>query len=121
MKTDPLDSLNAVSAKATVAGASLTGWGYIMSNEFAGFLGVVIAAIGLLLNAYAFGTMAKIMTYAAIAAFLGSALMALLALLGLRHAKKVADAEGTRGVDGTRDTVITRGATAANPEPGPAV
>lgn len=52
MKNDPLDSLNAVSAKATVAGASLTGWGYIMSNEFAGFLGVVIAAIGLLLNAY---------------------------------------------------------------------
>lgn len=56
MKNDPLDSLNAVSAKATVAGASLTGWGYIMSNEFAGFLGVVIAAIGLLLNAY-FGLM----------------------------------------------------------------
>ena len=52
MKNDPLDSLNAVSAKATVAGASLTGWGYIMSNEFAGFLGVVIAVIGLLLNAY---------------------------------------------------------------------
>ena len=52
MKNDPLETMNAVSAKATVAGASLTGWGYIMSNEFAGFLGVVIAVIGLLLNTY---------------------------------------------------------------------
>ncbi|GAA1746723.1 hypothetical protein [Nostocoides vanveenii] len=51
---------------------------------------------GLLLNAYAFGTMAKIMTYAAVAAFVGAAAMALLALLGLQHAKKVANAAPAR-------------------------
>jgi hypothetical protein len=47
---------------------------------------------GLLLNAYAFGTMATIMTYAAIAAFVGAVVMALLGLLGLRHAKRAATA-----------------------------
>ncbi|MCI1262727.1 MAG: hypothetical protein LKG20_10740 [Tetrasphaera jenkinsii] len=51
---------------------------------------------GLLLNAYAFGTMAKIMTYAAIAAFVGAAGMALLGLLGLQHAKKVATSAPAR-------------------------
>ena len=51
---------------------------------------------GLLLNAYAFGTMAKIMTFASIAAFLGAAVMALLGLLGLQHAKKVATHEPVR-------------------------
>lgn len=44
---------------------------------------------GLLLNAYAFGTMAKIMTFAAIAAFLGAALFLVLGLLGLRHSRQV--------------------------------
>ncbi|GAB4076595.1 hypothetical protein [Nostocoides australiense] len=48
---------------------------------------------GLLLNAYAFGTMAKIMTIAGITALVGSLLMALLGLLGLRHAKQVRDEE----------------------------
>ncbi len=46
---------------------------------------------GLLLNAYAFGTMAKIMTLAGYAAFAGALVMALLGALGLNHAKKVAD------------------------------
>lgn len=41
---------------------------------------------GLLLNAYAFGTMGKIAGYAAIASFAGAALMLILGLLGLRHA-----------------------------------
>ncbi|MBK8757736.1 MAG: hypothetical protein IPM08_11560 [Actinomycetales bacterium] len=41
---------------------------------------------GLLLNAYAFGTMGKIAGYAAIASFAGAGLMLLLGLLGLRHA-----------------------------------
>lgn len=52
MENETRETMSAVSAKATVAGASLTGWGYIMSNEFAGFLGVLIALVGLLLNAY---------------------------------------------------------------------
>lgn len=52
MKNETLDTMNAVGAKATVAGAGLTGWGYVMSNEFAGFLGVLIALAGLLISWY---------------------------------------------------------------------
>lgn len=48
---------------------------------------------GLLLYGYAFATMGTIAGYAAVAAFVGAALMLLLALLGFRHAKRVADAE----------------------------
>ncbi len=52
---------------------------------------------GLLLYGYAFATMGTIAGYAAIAAFIGAALMLVLALLGFRHAKKVADAENGGG------------------------
>ena len=49
---------------------------------------------GLLLNAYAFGTMGKIAGIAAVAAFGAAALMLLLSLLGIMHLRKVpADAE----------------------------
>lgn len=41
---------------------------------------------GMLLNAYAFGTMAKIAMIAAVAAFVGAVVLALLAFLGMRHA-----------------------------------
>jgi hypothetical protein len=44
---------------------------------------------GLLLNAYAFGTMATIAGYAAFAAFIGAAIMLALSGLGLRHARRV--------------------------------
>lgn len=44
---------------------------------------------GLLLNAYAFGTMGTIAMYAAYAAFGGAALLFVLGLLGLRHAATV--------------------------------
>lgn len=47
---------------------------------------------GLLLNAYAFGTMGTIAFYAGIGAFVGAALLLALALLGLRHAKTAEDA-----------------------------
>jgi hypothetical protein len=43
---------------------------------------------GLLLNAYAFGTIGMIAGIAAIAAFVGAALFLLLALLGLFHARR---------------------------------
>ena len=43
---------------------------------------------GLLLNAYAFGTMGKIAAIAAIAAFASAALMLLLSLLGIRHLRR---------------------------------
>lgn len=46
---------------------------------------------GMLLNAYAFGTMAMIMAWAAVAAFIGGAAMLVLAILGFRHAKTAGD------------------------------
>jgi hypothetical protein len=51
---------------------------------------------GLLLNAYAFGTMGTIALYAGIAAFVGAALLLGLALLGLRHARTVEDEDAAR-------------------------
>ncbi|NUQ32085.1 MAG: hypothetical protein HOP99_04575 [Dermatophilaceae bacterium] len=45
---------------------------------------------GLLLNAYAFGTMGAIALYAAVGAFIGAAIFLVLGLLGLRHAKTAA-------------------------------
>jgi len=44
---------------------------------------------GLLLNAYAFGTMGTIAMYAAWASFIGAAAMLLLTLLGLLHLRRV--------------------------------
>jgi hypothetical protein len=44
---------------------------------------------GLLLNAYAFGTMGMIAGIAAIAAFVAAGVMALLSILGLWHARRV--------------------------------
>jgi hypothetical protein len=44
---------------------------------------------GLLLNAYAFGTIGTIALYGAIAAFGGAALMLLLSLLGMAHLRRV--------------------------------
>lgn len=46
---------------------------------------------GLLLNAYAFGTMGTIALYAGIAALIAAAVLLVLAILGLQHAKKVDD------------------------------
>lgn len=43
---------------------------------------------GLLLNAYAFGTMGVIAGYAAIGAFVAAVVLAIFVFLGLRHAKK---------------------------------
>jgi hypothetical protein len=43
---------------------------------------------GLLLNAYAFGTMATIALIAAIAAFIGGAAMLVLSVLGIRHIRR---------------------------------
>jgi hypothetical protein len=48
---------------------------------------------GLLLYGYAFATMGTIAGYAAIAAFIGSAVMFVLALLGFKHARTAASAE----------------------------
>lgn len=47
---------------------------------------------GMLLNAYAFGTMATVASIAAIGAYVGAGLFLILGLLGLRHAKYARDA-----------------------------
>jgi hypothetical protein len=44
---------------------------------------------GLLLNAYAFGTMGRIAGLAAIAAFIGAGLLLILSVLGLVHARRI--------------------------------
>jgi len=46
---------------------------------------------GLLLNAYAFGTISRIAMYASIAAFVAAAAMLVLSLLGFAHLRKVGD------------------------------
>jgi hypothetical protein len=56
---------------------------------------------GMLLNAYAFGTMGTIAGIAGIGAFIAAALLLVLALLGFRHAKQVNEA---RPVNATRET-----------------
>ena len=55
------------------------------------FMGTTLR--GMLLNAYAFATLGTIAMWAAIAAFIGSAVMFVLGILGLRHAHSV------RGID----------------------
>ena len=51
---------------------------------------------GMLLNAYAFGTMATIASYGAMAAFAGAGLLVLLSLLGLLHLRRVPAAQEVR-------------------------
>ncbi|MGN6752674.1 MAG: hypothetical protein ACTHJJ_08975 [Intrasporangium sp.] len=51
---------------------------------------------GLLLNAYAFGTIGKIAALASVASFVGAGLFLILGLLGLRHAKTASDMVVTR-------------------------
>ncbi len=51
------------------------------------FMGTTLR--GMLLNAYAFATLGTIALYAAIASFIGAAVMLALGVLGLRHAHKV--------------------------------
>ncbi len=52
MNREALETMSAAGSKATVAGASLTGWGWVVSNEFFGLMGVAIALCGLLMNVY---------------------------------------------------------------------
>ena len=55
------------------------------------FMGTTLR--GMLLNAYAFATLGTIAMWAAVAAFIGSAVMFVLGFLGLRHAHQVAPLE----------------------------
>jgi hypothetical protein len=55
------------------------------------FMGTTLR--GMLLNAYAFATLGSIAMWAAIAAFVGAAVMLVLGALGLAHARKVVTVE----------------------------
>ncbi|MBO0693227.1 MAG: hypothetical protein J2P58_10050 [Acidimicrobiaceae bacterium] len=57
---------------------------------------------GLLLNAYAFGKMGTIALWAAIASFIGAALMLILSVFGILHSRKVGPEEEVLGGDGSR-------------------
>jgi hypothetical protein len=70
-------------AKASEEGQALAGLRQTL------FMGNTLR--GLLLYGYAFATIGTIAGYAAIAAFLGAAVLLALALLGLRHSRRVAD------------------------------
>ena len=60
---------------------------------------------GLLLNAYAFGKLATIAGYAAIASFVGAGLMFVLGIIGLVHAKRAREAADVAAAKvGTRVT-----------------
>jgi hypothetical protein len=76
---------------------------------------------GLLLNAYAFGTMGVIAGIAALAAFIAGAVMLLLGALGLMHARRVAPATemfAGRGTSAGTPGTTTRTRTTVDPAPG---
>ena len=56
MKKEAADTIDAamaaVGTKATYAGASVSGLGWFLSNEFFGLAGVIIGAVGLLITWY---------------------------------------------------------------------
>jgi len=55
------------------------------------FMGTTLR--GMLLTAYAFGTIAAVMFWGAIAAFIGAAILAILTVLGVRHANRTGSEE----------------------------
>jgi hypothetical protein len=65
-------------------------WGELRESLFMGS-----TLRGLLLYAFAFATMGVIAGYAAVASFVGAAVLLLLSLLGLRHARKIHTTSGT--------------------------
>ena len=52
MKPETLESVGAAGNKAAIAGASLTSWGWLTSNEFFGLIGAVVAIGGLMVTWY---------------------------------------------------------------------
>jgi hypothetical protein len=55
------------------------------------FMGTTLR--GMLLNAYAFGTIGAVMLWGAIASFIGAAALAILTVLGIRHANRTSSEE----------------------------
>jgi hypothetical protein len=82
---------------STISGAAMTAKpGSKAAAEFTAlktttFMGTTLR--GMLLEAYAFGTIGLVMIWGAIAAFIGAALLAALTVLGIRHASKTSTEE----------------------------
>jgi hypothetical protein len=83
----------ALSADPKADPAAVTELGAVRQTMFMGS-----TLRGLLLYGYAFATMGTIALYAAVAAYIGSAVLLVLSLLGLRHSRKVVPARQTRAV-----------------------
>lgn len=47
MQTETLDHLAATGGKTIAAGAGMTSWGWLISNEFLGLVGALVAVAGL--------------------------------------------------------------------------
>ncbi|MDH0423446.1 holin [Delftia tsuruhatensis] len=52
MKTETLDSIGAAGNKVTIAGAGLSGAGYITASEFAAIVGALVALAGVAITWY---------------------------------------------------------------------
>lgn len=75
-----------ISSAARAATPGSTEAATLTALEQTSFQGTTLR--GMLLNAYAFGTVASIMGWAALGAFIASAVLLILALFGLYHARK---------------------------------
>lgn len=52
MKTETIEQVGGAASKVTLAGAGITGWGWLASNEFLGLVGAVVAIGGLAVTWY---------------------------------------------------------------------
>jgi hypothetical protein len=80
--------VSAAAMKATPGSAQATQLDSLKNTVFMG-----TSLRGMLLEAYAFGTIGSIMLFGAIASFIGAAILAVLTALGIRHANKTSAEE----------------------------
>lgn len=52
MKTETIEQVGGAANKVTLAGAGLSGWGWLASNEFLGLVGALVAIGGLVVTWY---------------------------------------------------------------------
>ncbi|WP_010465723.1 holin [Acidovorax radicis] len=52
MKTETIEQVGGAANKVTLAGAGMTGWGWLASNEFLGLVGALVAVGGLVVTWY---------------------------------------------------------------------
>ena len=52
MKTETIEQVGGAANKVTLAGAGITGWGWLASNEFLGLVGALVAVGGLVVTWY---------------------------------------------------------------------